>query len=46
MKEVDATEEASSLKRERPAFHNMEFLTFLFFLVLFVLLDPDPVYQN
>jgi hypothetical protein len=28
MKEVDDTEEASSLKRERPALQNMEFLNF------------------
>jgi hypothetical protein len=42
-RDASATGEASALKIEHPALQNMKFLNFfLFWWVIFALLDPDP----
>jgi hypothetical protein len=44
IKDVQATKEAFSLKRERPALQNMRYLNFFLLLwVFFALLDPDSL---
>jgi hypothetical protein len=46
VKDVQATGVPSALKREHPELKNMKILDFfLFFWVIFALLDPDPATQ-
>jgi len=45
-KDAQTTGEASALKKEHPALQNMKILYFfLYFWVIFALLDPDPATQ-
>jgi hypothetical protein len=45
MKDIQATEKPSALKREHPALQNVKLHFFIFSWVIFALLNPDPATQ-